>query len=1033
MSSITLKSRRARLLCSSGLVLAGAMLATSAASAQEAQTMETVIITGSRLAVTTAYDAPTPVSVVGVEDIKLTGTVNMEGLLAQTPQFTAATNGGVTANTVQANGDSGAAYLNLRALGAARNLVLVNGRRFAIQSTSLITDINTIPAALIQRTEIVTGGSSAVYGSDAISGVTNFIMKRDFEGVEANAQYSFDQFTISPTYNFDVTMGGNFDHDKGNLVISLNYSSRKGFTQPDHGGWTSVQYTDACVTAASYSPTNPGVRNGAGTGASCVTSGGVNGFVVGGSGDTPNGYIRGIPSDPGTGTLATLYAAAGLTGIGGDGMIFGDAGKPATVRVRNSTTDTYNLIATNYMQIPQQRWMANAFGHYDFNRHFKGWTEFHFSSNTVGAQLTPSNANGSMIVNVRDAAFSGPLQSVFDYLDTHETGTTTIAAGTGSFSTTPGDGKAVVTFGKRFVENGQRRQDAQRVAYRFAGGFTGEIGSVSNEFLKDLSYDIYYSYSHTQETDTQSGSVSRSKLQQNVLAVKSTDAGNITPVCEVFGTGALSADCIGLITVQSEVVTVAEMQAAQLSVSGTAFDLPAGPVQFALGGEWRYTMAQYIPDMSTRTGDVAGLNSSLATKGAIVVHEGFGEVRIPVLADLPLVQNLSLSSAFRYSEYNIEKAQGVLTWSAGADWKVVSDLTLRGQYQRSIRAPNVSELFGGTATNTASGVVDPCGSLAPTAQRTAGVRAVCEAQGIDPTKVWTADVQTNNQLVRYTTGGNSALAPEKSDTITLGAVVTPEAIPGLAVSIDYYSISIHGAIAANSPAGVLNQCFVPSGGTPSNASEFCLKIHRGGLAGDLTSGYVESLFDNLGAQVTRGIDFAGNYSFDTGYGLLSDNGRLDIGMNWSYLLAYLGTPSLNNPGNRNDCTGTYGNTYCAWEPLPYLKGVSNFRWHDGPLTIALRWRFIGGVTLDKFLVPLRQGTSTMAANFTRPYLPEMNYFDISANYDINDNLTVYGGINNVFSKDPPILGSGQSYANSLPATYDAFGRVTFIGITAKTN
>ncbi len=1030
MINTSLTSHRARLLCSTGLVVAGAMFAATAASAQDNQTMETVVITGSRLAVSTAFDAPTPVSVVGAEDIKMTGTVNMEGLLAQSPQFTAATNGGVTANTVQANGDSGATYLNLRGLGQQRNLVLVNGRRFAIQSTSLITDINTIPTALIQRTEIVTGGSSAVYGSDAISGVVNFIMKQDFQGVQGNAQYSFDQFTTSPTYNFDLTMGGNFDHDKGNVVVDVNYSSRKGFTQPQHGGWTNVQYTDACVTQASYSPTNPGVRNGAGTGAACVASGGVNGFVASGSGDTPNGYITGVtPYASANPALQGLMAAAGLTGMTTDGMIFGNAGAPTTVRDRNATSDVYNLIATNYMQVPQTRWMMNSFAHYDFNKHVQAYAEFHFSSNTVSAQLTPANASGQMIIETHDPAFTPALQNLFDYLDSHETGVTTVTAGTGTFTTAPNDGRVALNFGKRFVENGERRQDANRVTWRFAGGFKGEIGSVSDSFLKDLNYDIYYTYARAQETDTQSGSLSRSKLQQNVL----TTTNGATPVCELFGIGALSQACINLISVQSEVITNAEMQGAQASISGTAFDLPAGPVQVALGGEWRYTMAEYIPDMSTRSGDIAGLNSSAATKGAIVVHEGFGEVRVPVLADLPFIQKFTINAAFRESGYNLRRAGGVLTWSSGADWKVMDDITIRGQYQRAIRAPNVNELFGGLATNYGSGVVDPCGGLTTAAQRTAAVQAICLAQGVSQANLWTSAVQGNGQLVRYTTGGNDQLAPEKSDTITLGAVITPEYIPGLALSLDFYSITIHGQIApiGGSPAGVLNNCYLPTTGTASASSPYCTNIHR--VNGDLTNGYVATANANIGGTATRGLDLAGTYTFEPGFGLLTDSGRFDISESWNYLLTFNNIPSITNPGAVSECAGTYGNTYCQWEPMPYIKGTQDIRWHDGPLTVGLRWRYIGGVTVDKFLVPLRQGQAVVASSYTRPYLPDMNYFDVSANYDITENLTIYGGINNLFSKDPPIIGSAQSYANSLPATYDSFGRTTFIGITAKTN
>ena len=162
--------------------------------------------------------------------------------------------------------------------------------------------------------------------------------------------------------------------------------------------------------------------------------------------------------------------------------------------------------------------------------------------------------------------------------------------------------------------------------------------------------------------------------------------------------------------------------------------------------------------------------------------------------------------------------------------------------------------------------------------------------------------------------------------------------------------------------------------------------------------------------------------------MLSDSARIDLSTNYSYLLTYKGKAPTDVTAV--ECAGTYGNTGCAWEPMPYLKGQSRVTWHDGPMSLSLRWRYIGGVELDK----LRRGLSgTDAANYTRPYLPEMHYFDISANYDINDNMTVYAGINNLFSKDPPILGSAQSYANSLPASYDAFGRVTFIGIKARTN
>jgi outer membrane receptor protein involved in Fe transport len=1009
--------------------MATMMLAATAAAAQETQMMETVVITGSRIAVQSAYDAPTPVTVVGAQDIQLSGTVNVESLLQQSPQFLPSTNGGSTGNTVQANGDSGAAWLNLRGLGEVRNLVLVNGRRFAIQGTRLTTDINTIPATLIQRTEVVTGGNSAVYGSDAISGVVNFVMKQDFEGVQAGAQYMFDQFTVSPVYNFDVTMGGNFDHDKGNLVMAVNYMTRKGFTQPDHGGWTNVQYTDACVTKDSYSTNAPGVRNGAGTGAACVTSGGVNGFTTGGSGDTPNGYIKSMTTYAAASPeLKTLYAAAGLTGMTGDGFIFTNTGAatPGTYRLRDATTDVYNLIGTNYMQVPNQRWMMNTFGHYDFNKYVKAYAEFHFSSNTVTAQLTPSSMGPVMLFNTHNPAFTPALQSVMDYLDQHETGPSTVTAGTATYTNAPNDGKVALTAGKRYVENGMRRQVANRVAYRFAGGFKGEIGSVSESYLKDLSYDFYYTYARTQETDDQSGSLSKSKVQANVLAA----TNGAMPLCDLFGIGALSQDCVKAITVNSTVGTIAEMQGANLSVTGTAFDLPAGPVQFAVGGEWRYTMAEYTPDMYTASGDVSGLNAALPTSGAMVSHEVYGEVRVPVLKDLPLIDSFSVNSAFRYSNYNLRSAKDIWTWSFGADWRIISDVTVRGQYQRATRAPNVGELWGGSASNTSPTLVDPCGVKSTT--QTAAVRALCVAQGVADANVFTSAVQGNSDLVRYTSGGNANLKPETADTITLGVVYQPEFLPGLATSLDFYSIQVKDMIGAlaGGAGGVLANCFAQT--DPSNL--YCQQIHRvnGALVGG--TGYVNAANANIAGSKTQGFDWNAQYSFNVDYGLFGSSSKVDLGTAWNWTLELVSLPDITQPGVKSNCAGAYGNTYCYYEPTPRMKSTTHVTWNDGPLTLNLKMRFIDSVMLDKYLIPLRRGTTGLSlANFTRPKLPAMYYFDLAASYDVNDNIQVYGGINNLFSKDPPILGSAASYANSFPATYDALGRVTFIGIKAKTN
>ncbi|OYW81434.1 MAG: TonB-dependent receptor, partial [Asticcacaulis sp. 32-58-5] len=271
---------------------------------------QTVVVTGSRLA-NRGFKAPTPVTVVDAEEVKLTGTQNVETLLNSTPQFIGSQNNGPTANTVP----GGTATLNMRGFGAQRNLVLVNGRRFAISGTDQVTDINTIPAALIKRTEVVTGGSSAVYGSDAITGVVNFIMRDDFDGAEISVQRRWDEPTSTPTHTVDLTLGGNFADDKGNAVVSLNYLDRGSITRGERGDFAYLSLSDGCVTSATWSETQPGTPLSVPSGQTCLSAGGRPGLIAGGSGDIPNGRFFGIPTYGSAQSNAGLDAALLAAGL----------------------------------------------------------------------------------------------------------------------------------------------------------------------------------------------------------------------------------------------------------------------------------------------------------------------------------------------------------------------------------------------------------------------------------------------------------------------------------------------------------------------------------------------------------------------------------------------------------------------------------------------------------------------------------------------------------------------------------------------
>jgi outer membrane receptor protein involved in Fe transport len=1026
MSGNIFKRVRAHHLCGASLCVAVAL----GSSAAQAQQTETVTVTGSRLPST--FQAPTPVTVVDDTAIRLSGKVTIEDTLNETPQF----RGGQGDGKYNNGQGTGGATLNLRGLGAARNLVLVNGRRFTIQDATQTTDVDTIPVALIDRTEIVTGGSSAVYGSDAITGVVNFIMKQDFEGVEAQTHVDFDRDSSTPTWSVDLTGGANFAHDKGNIAVSIGYLNRGAISRQDRGGIYIPPYGDGCVTAATASSRAIGTQITGLSGQACLNAGGKPGLVFAGSGDIPNGrYVPlSFAAIGGSNTaLNTAYANAGLGGIAnnnGFGFTFDNQG--TTPRAAVDPDDRYNLTLPNYLQTPLERWMVNSFVHYDLFPRVTAYAEMHFSTNTVVSRLSPSNINSTMLFNTNNPYLSGSMQALLAQMDAAEPTPAGVTAveGAKTYTTARGDGIAALTVGRRFTDVGYRISNAQRDAWRFAGGFRGTLPDVRSGFMHDLAYDIYYNYSKTVLTERENGSVSRSRLQDALLRV-----GTAAPVCDIFGQNITPA-CVTAISITSSNITSAQMAGAQASITGTLFDMPAGAAAFAVGGEWRSTSAQFTPDQFLASGDVAGFNAALPTRGSESVREFFGELGIPLVKDMPLVQSLIAKGAFRYSDYNLQGIGAVWTYSGGADWKVNDSVSFRGSYQRSIRAPNVNELFGGQTLNFTS-FNDPCGNLATTAQKgSATVRAICQAQGVPATNVFTSAVQPVT-LVGNVGGGNPNLAAEKSETISFGTVLTPDFVPGLALSLDWYSIGINGAI-AQLGGGLVNTGNLCFNVLQDPNGIYCKAFNRDPNTGAITApGYVQVGNANAGALKTQGIDIAGQYNFDVDWGVWADQSHISVSTSWNWMTEFTLTPVQELTSVRNECVGSFGTTCSAGNqgPLPYLKGNTRVTWTEGDLTVSLRHRYIGGTTVDTYLLPQRTVGATVPGlnTLTNPVIPAFSFFDLSMSYNVNDNIRLDGGINNLLNVGPPILGSSVSGNVTFPATYDPNGQTFFFNVTLRTD
>lgn len=1007
----------------SALVMAVSVTCTaSAQDTAEAKPEENkVVITGSRLA-SGGYLAPTPVTVVDQQELKLTGTQNLEVLLSDTPQFTANQLSSPTANTVQAGQPSGTSTLNLRNLGPTRNLVLVNGRRFAITGPDFTTDINTIPSALVKRIETVTGGSSAVYGSDAISGVVNFIMRDNFEGVEVNAQHSWDQPTKTPNNSVDVTMGGNFANNKGNAVISINYMDRQGMTRGDRGDWALPSMGDGCVTAASWSGTRPGTPQAIPAGQNCLSAGGRPGLVYSGSATVPYGRIGNLPvvgsaaSNP---ALNAAMIAAGLQNMGSLGAIFDQSGK--VVRPY-STDDAYDLGPISYLITPQKRWMGNAFSHYDFDDHNTGYMELHYSSNTANVQIAPTSASGNFLVNTNNPYLSPQMQEVLRQLDLKETGSTRITTGTQSLTTTPGDGLAVLNLNRRLPDIGTRAALTDHSVFRVALGLRGDLPDVSKSYLTDLKYDTYYTYARTIESQNQSGSISLSRFQNSILS-----QGGAAPVLNPFGQNITDAGK-NAIAIFSNSTIRAEQQVASGNITGKLAEVPAGAVDFSVGLEHRRSTSSYSPDAFLSSGDVSGWNAALATSGASSVKEFYGEARVPLLSEKPFAKRLSVNGAFRRSDYDVESVGKVWTSSIGAEWAPAESLTFRAQKQKSIRAPNVGELFGGQGTNGPT-ATDPCSNRTPGAQ-TAAVRALCIATGVPANLVFDQAVQPSN-FINQVVGGNPNLNAETSHTTTFGAVFSPSFVKGLNLSLDYYKITLDDAISTLGGGGiqsVLDLCY----NTIQNASSvYCKAINRDPITGQIAAPtYVMTTAANIGGIKTQGYDLAGHYGFRTDWGLMG-NTRWNVDTNWTYVKELTFTPIQDLPNIKNECVGAWGAT-CG-QPVPHWKGTARLTMNSGKLMLSARARYTGGVTVDTYVIPDRQGKPAPALNtLTNPTIKAYTYLDLTAGYEFSKMVSLTAGVRNLLDKDPPVLGSSQLPANNtIAASYDPLGRSMFITLNLK--
>ncbi|MCT2398701.1 TonB-dependent receptor [Novosphingobium mangrovi (ex Huang et al. 2023)] len=938
---------------------------------------EPIVVTGSRIA-RTEEDTSTPVSTIDRTLIEASGSIVLEDVLTRQPQYS----GGFTSRSN--NPGTGAAQIDLRGLGSNRNLVLVNGRRYVFFGQDQVTDINVIPAALVERIETVTGGSSAVYGSDAIAGVTNFILRDDFEGIEARAQLGGDTRGDGQTYSLDLTAGTNFADDRGNFVISGSYYKRDGIRQAARA------YAGRVLDDGYDENWNPAL-------------------VETGSLRSPDGSFSYIPYgdqllQPGMEGLRDALSAAGLADIGPTGFTFDGAGSDA--RVHNDPADRYNYALLNYLQTPAKRYGVSAFTHFDASDALTLYGEFSYYRNEVDMQLAEANLAGTMRFDVTNPYVSPEMNEVFRQLDLLETGDAY------------NDGLVSLRVNRRFTEFGPREALVVRDSYRAGGGIRGDLGDLGGQFLRNVHYDLNYFYSRADSSTHLNNMVSYSGLAAGILSVDGAD-----PLVNLFGAGGISDEAVRQLKIDTSNPTETELQVASAIVTSDVAPLPAGPLSMSLGFEWRSAYARSSSDPALESGDAVGFDAYSPTEGEVNVYEIFGEMRLPLLSEESPIGRVTANGAFRYSDYDLTVANGVWTYLGGLEWAPVPGLNLRGQWQHAVRAPNIGELFGGQSADRPR-ATDPCAD--PSAAADPTLRDLCIATGVPANLVGSPIVQTGGR-VDALYGGNPDLDVEKSDTYTFGFTLAPRAVPNLRVSVDYFHIEVKDAISmlAGGVESTLDLCYNV---IQDPASDVCQAIRRDPADGVIAAPYsILATYTNIGKLETSGIDFGVSWSQPLAFGIGGNDSHLAIDIRGTWLEKYAITPVQDLPDQVYECEGAFGLT-CGG-PFPRFKTASRITWSSGGLMLSAQHRHLSAVTDDRILVPARSGESgPTKADLAAPVMGSRDYVDISVSYEVGrTGLTFFGGVNNVFDVDPPIVADSQQQANTYPSTYDALGAEYFVG------
>ena len=1034
--------------CASTVILAAPAMAQDGPADTSVSEATPIIVTGSRI-VRRDFEANSPIVTVDQSLLEQSSSAAIETNLNKLPQFT--TVGSRTPTTgggdIQPNATNtpGSAAVALRGIGANRTLVLLDGRRATPSNATGVVDINTIPSAAIERVEIISGGASSTYGADAVAGVTNFILKKNFVGLELDAQMGISQEGDNFEYQISGIMGTDFDDNRGNISIAFSTNTREPAFQRDRK-WYQETYADPSIGSQGFFPEFTGYN--VGFGGNYPDAGVVN-SVIPGATFAPGPVAGPIFYSDGSGNIFSGFDQWGVPGVSGANFIDGKEYKV----LDNGQIGFNNQF--NYLVFPLTRYNMFAQGSYEINEWVNLFAVGSFSKTETQSiqEAGPLTGGWAAMINPainRDVIPEGLLTILDSRPDANA----------------PFEIRALLPF--------NRETDADVHTLNLTVGLEGRLP------FNDWTYEVFGSHGESQVSTVLSGVASLERMR-TIIGLPNFGAGFSTTGNEEFGgfggatatctsglnffeRDSITQDCFDAIGARLQNKSSVRQTIVETNLQGSLFELPAGSLQMALGASYRENEYDFVNDNLTSQGrsfndQALGIYPSADSSGQINVREVYGELLIPILSDIPAIQQLNLELGGRISDYSTTGTS--YTYKVLGEWEVNNWLRFRGGYNRAERAPNIAELFlapeqtfgaanGGdvcsinnlnpysanpdTNPNGFTDALNLCGQLL---EASGNAQADDEFYGIDYRQLLGANSRDElEDLITATQGagavfafpslqGNPDLQPEKADTWTVGAVIqspfTAPALSRMRLAVDYYSIKVSDAIGITSVDIVQRQCFDPALNPGLDVNNFFCQGANRNRSGALDD--VFRTYQNNGGFKTTGLDVALDWAFDAGPGTVNFNTlfnyifdmkakELDI----DPYTEYAGTlgPSIN---------GLNGSTY-EYRVFTTL----GYSWEG--LSLALQWRHLPSIKSEQ---------AAQFPNTTVTGVPESyNLFNLNGSAEVMDNMTLRFGVDNLFNKAPPLAGRNTAPPPGvLPggsfnaANYDVMGRRFYLGANIK--